>query len=66
MRQGRLIATGAMLVFCLFAHLAIFAAVADGPPGPRPGLLSVLAGADRHRPGPRAAGLDVARVAGEL
>ncbi len=34
--------------------LAIIVAVVDRPPGPRPGLLSVLAGADRHRRSPLA------------
>src|SRR5688572_24492889 len=41
--------------------VAVAAAVADGSPGPWPGLLSVLAGPDRHRARTCAAGHDVPR-----
>ena len=52
MRQGWLIATGVMLAFCLFAIWQSLLLPLTDQLGPGPGLLSVLAGADRRGASP--------------
>ena len=61
MRQGRLIATGAMLVFCVFAMWQSLLLSLTDRLGPGPGFFPFWLGADRHRARSRPAGHDVPR-----
>ena len=61
MRQGRLIATGAMLVFCVFAIWQSLLLSLTDRLGPGPGFFPFWLAADRHRARPRPAGHDVPR-----
>ena len=61
MRQGRLIATGVMLVFCVFAMWQSLLLSLTDRLGPGPGFFPFWLGADRHRARYRLAGHDVPR-----
>ena len=61
MRQGRLIATGAMLVFCLFAIWQSLLLSLTDRLGPGPGFFPFWLAADRRRACRRPADHDVSR-----